>query len=84
MAEYFDITEVDLERTAQRLADIFGGPLEGAVMGRTRLRDAVVEHLRCSELEGERVVDTMVGRGFLTLEHRPDGSECWLITAGNR
>jgi hypothetical protein len=46
-------------------------------MGRTLLRDAVVEHLGCSQLAGEQIIDTMVGRGFLAQERLESGLVIW-------
>jgi hypothetical protein len=42
----------------------------GSLAGRTAFRDAVVEVLRCSELEAELIVDTLVARGFLVWSNR--------------
>jgi hypothetical protein len=46
----------------------------GYLDGRTALRDAVVEELRCSELEAEEIVDTLVARGFAHYEGNPAAS----------
>jgi hypothetical protein len=72
----FDVEEVDLASLAAALQGALGdSPLEGYVRGRTVLRDAVAEHLGCSEAEAERLVETMVGRGFLRFEGDPASAE---------
>lgn len=40
--------------------------------GKTALRDLVVSHLRCSELEAEQIVDTLVSRGFVQFQSSPE------------
>lgn len=51
-------------RLAQLEADSLSN-LEGYLEGKTRLRDAVVRELDCSQLEAEQVVDTLAARGFV-------------------
>lgn len=75
----FDPESTDLAALAAHLSQAVGAATAGAVVGRTRLRDEVVRHLGCSQLEGERMVDTMVGRGFLLLRKGQDGMEYWAI-----
>lgn len=65
----FDPEEIDLAVLARELVAVLReSSLEGYVVGRTRLRDAVAGTLRCSQLDAERLVDTMVGRGFLRFD----------------
>jgi hypothetical protein len=75
----FNPEAVDLAALARVLEEACGEAPVGAVMGRTRLRDGVVQHLGCSQLEGEQIVDTMVGRGFLAQEHLENGLVVWHI-----
>jgi hypothetical protein len=77
--ERFDPEQIDLAALASHLRAAIGPQAAGNIIGRTSLRDAVAEHLACSQLEAERIVDTMVGRGFLTLSRGDDGQECWEI-----
>lgn len=49
-------------------------------MGRTRLRDEVTRHLGCSLLMGERLVDTMIGRGFIRQGVHQDGWVDWVVS----
>lgn len=77
----FDPEAVDLRVLAQKLASDLGSVVTGAVVGRTRLRDAVVRDLACSLLEAEQVVDTMVGRGFLRMEEPASGLIWWRIVS---
>lgn len=61
-----DPETVDLAALAQALDRLVPAPQrEGDVVGRTALRDAVAAHLACSDALAERIVDTMVARGFL-------------------
>lgn len=77
----FDPESVDLAALAAHLNQFVGAATAGAVAGRTRLRDEVVRHLGCSQLEGERIVDTMVGRRFLLQKKEQDGREYWTTNA---
>lgn len=64
-----DPETVDLAAVARALDAAVPAPQrEGVVVGRTALRDATARHLGCSDAMAERLVDTMVARGFLTFE----------------
>lgn len=66
------IEEVDLAVLADDLVGVLGGHmLEGFVRGRTVLRDVTIAVLACSELEAETLVETMIGRGFLSFSGDP-------------
>jgi hypothetical protein len=76
--------DVDLADLADALKRIFANqPPIGYLLGRTALRDAVVDHLSCSQLEAEQLIDTMVSRGFLKYRGAPaeqiDDLGPWLI-----
>lgn len=72
--EELDLLELrDLLRGHQ---DELGGDLDGL----TRMRDLVAEHLGCSMLQAEELVDTLVARGFARLERDPEGRDGWLLT----
>jgi hypothetical protein len=78
-----NIEEIDLASLGDALQRAFDtyAPT-GFVRGRTMLRDAVVEHLGCSEPEAERLVDTMVSLGFLKFDGDPTSaadSAVWII-----
>lgn len=61
--------DIDLNELALKLAGRFRGAApSGYVRGKGDLRAAVVEMLRCSDLEAEQLVDTMEGRGLLRYE----------------
>ncbi len=75
----FDPETIDLQLMADQLCAALGQAVEGAVVGRTRLRDEVVRQVGCSQLEGELLVDTMVGRGFLVLQQAETASAHWMI-----
>jgi myo-inositol catabolism protein IolC len=75
----FDPEQVDLAALAERVAARLGvEPVEGYVMGRTLLRDAVADELSCSLLAAEQLVDTMVEREFFRFERRPDSPGAWV------
>jgi hypothetical protein len=67
-----DPEAVDLAALAERLIrQAPSSPISGYLVGKTWFRDAVVSDLGCSELEAERIVDTLVNRGFLTYSGDP-------------
>jgi hypothetical protein len=58
--------EIDLAALAERLArQSPSSPIGGYLVGKTWFRNAVLADLGCSQLEAERIVDTLVARGFL-------------------
>lgn len=79
-----NIEEIDLAVVSSALERMFvGSPPEGYVRGRTAIRDALAQHLRCDEAEAERLVETMLGRGFLRFNGDPgiaaESGEIWII-----
>jgi hypothetical protein len=75
-----DIASLDIDDLLGYLAGTFSrAPAEGAVVGRTALRNAVAAHLACSELEAEELVDTLVLRGSLRLITTPEGRALWHV-----
>lgn len=79
MSQDIDPEGIDLAVLIGVLRRICGESVAGAVIGRTRLRDEVARHLGCSLLMGERVVDTMIARGFIRQEVHSDGWVYWAI-----
>jgi predicted DNA-binding transcriptional regulator len=71
--------DVDLEVLKEVLRGLCSSSVVGAVIGRTRLRDEVTRHLGCSLLMAERLVDTMIGQGFIRQEVHPDGWVYWVV-----
>jgi hypothetical protein len=65
---------IDLLTLSQRLrrSDASMPKLEGYLEGKTMLRDRLLSLLACSELEAERLIDTLEARGFLRF-HGSDG-----------
>lgn len=64
-----DPENIDLSELAGQLAARFRGAApSGYVRGKGELRAAVVAIFNCSELEAERLVDTMESRGLLRYE----------------
>ena len=76
-----DTENIDLAEVAAHLRTACGPLVEGAMIGRTLLRDAVVARLECSELEGENLIETMIGCGFLVWREESDGLAGWAIPA---
>ena len=77
MENNFDPKSVDLALVRGVLEKQCGAFVEGEVVGRTRLRDEVARHLFCSVLDAERIVDTMINRGFLRKITRDNGQTGW-------
>lgn len=78
----FNVEEIDLAELAAAVAQRCDAvALEGFVVGKTLLRDAVLSILACSELEAEQLVDTLVARGYLRFEADPGalGTGMWRI-----
>jgi hypothetical protein len=78
-----DLEQIDLALLTAELERRVSGPsLAGWVRGRTKVRDAVVEKLACSELEAEQLVDMLIGRRFLRFSGDPasaQGGGLWTI-----
>lgn len=78
------LDDIDLAKLALALKRQFAAsPPQGYVLGRSIFRDAIVERLQCSELEGENLVDTLVSLGYLCFKGSPeaiDNLEPWAIT----
>lgn len=70
----FDPTSVDLQRLSTSLQRLLKSPVVPGSMleGKTVLREATMSLLRCSELEAENVVDTLVARGFAQFREHPE------------
>lgn len=81
MANQLDVESVDLAQLAQSLRKVGSEALVGEVVGRTVMRDMVVDLLGCSELEAENLVETMIGRGIIVrrADERGDGVVEWQI-----
>ena len=77
-----DPERIDLARLAHHLAVEFDGSVEGYVVGRTRLRDAVAAHEQCSVLQAEELVDTLILRGLVEFSGDPGSAGApgaWII-----
>jgi hypothetical protein len=75
----FNPEDVDLAKMVTVLQQHCGPSVSGPVVGRTLLRDELVRQLGCSQLQGEFVVDTMIGRGFLVRRERPGHPDEWVV-----
>jgi len=73
---------IDLEQLTRSLFDRVPS-LEGYVIGRTSVRDAVVDIAGCSEERAEEIVELLQGEGFLRFEGNPaklsDRPERWVL-----
>lgn len=75
-----NVEEVDLAAVTERIRRRTGGELlQPELAGRTTMRDMVADDLRCSLLEAETIVDTLVARGFVRSTHDSDGRALWRI-----
>lgn len=65
-----DPETVDLLALVRALRDELGAPtlMLGYVNGKSLFRDRTVRQLSCSQLEAERIVDTLITRGFARFE----------------
>jgi hypothetical protein len=79
VAKTLDPESVDLAKVVELLHRSLGASVAGAVVGRTLMRDVVVRHFDCSELEAERLVDTLVARKFVQRREDEGGRVEWLI-----
>jgi len=76
-----DVEQIDLAELLEVLR-ARETELAGALDGRSQMRDIVAEHLGCSMLEAEDLVDTLVARGFARLERDEEGREGWRLAMG--
>jgi hypothetical protein len=76
-----DVEGVDLAALVSVIRAQFDSAIPGGVLGRTLMRDIVAEHLDCSALEAEQLVDTMVARALVRLERDIEGRETWRLQA---
>ncbi|HEX3595064.1 MAG TPA: hypothetical protein VHU80_08185 [Polyangiaceae bacterium] len=83
MPTRFDPELVDLAEVTERLRVLCGSVVEGSIVGRTRLRDAALAELGCSELESEELVDTLIVRGFVIRRVTLGGEVEWVVGRGS-
>jgi hypothetical protein len=76
--EHFDPESIDLAELTGELRDACGHTIEDVVIGKTLLRDEVVDRFHCSLLEAEQLVDTLIARAFVRQTKQSDGRE-WLV-----
>jgi hypothetical protein len=69
-----DAESVDLLELSQWLENhpTLPSALGGFLEGKTRLREAVMVKLSCSELEAEQITDTLAARGFVSFRGTDD------------
>lgn len=64
--------DIDLAETTEQLgARLSVRSLVGYLEGKTRVRDALIELLQCSELEAENIVDTLIAQGYMRFAGDP-------------
>jgi hypothetical protein len=68
-----DIERIDLAEVAAVIRRHIppGDPPVGYLRGRSYFRDVLVHELRCSDVEAERLVDTLEMHGYLRFEGDP-------------
>jgi hypothetical protein len=67
--------EVDLAVLSRMIAEQLTRRMpQGFLPGKTAMRDIVAAALGCSELEAERIVDTLVSRGLVQFVELEGGS----------
>jgi hypothetical protein len=68
-----DIERIDLAEVAALIRRHIppGDPPVGYLRGRSYFRDVLVSELRCSDVEAERLVDTLEMHGYLRFEGDP-------------
>lgn len=71
--------DVDLHDVAEKIRATCGSLVEGAVTGRQRLKDLVGEHLGCSALQAEALLDAMVAGKFIVARSDLSGHVEWSI-----
>jgi hypothetical protein len=62
--------DIDLAAMTRTLQKSVRAPWASYIVGKSALRDAVAETLRCSLAEAEQVVDTLEARGFVRFDTR--------------
>jgi hypothetical protein len=68
----------DPDDLARTLARVFAeAPPTGFIIGRTSVRNVVVEVLGCSQLDADEIVDTLILRGKLVFVKSPDKVGSW-------
>ncbi len=73
---------IDLRRVARLLENRFHErPPRGAVMGKTEMRDAIVDATSCSLLNAEQLVDQLERLGYIRLVGERMRPPRWRITA---
>jgi hypothetical protein len=79
------VEEIDLAALSRAIRVRLGHEVAaGYLRGRTAIRDAIVEELRCSEYEAEQLVETLELNGFVRFPHYADdthplGRRVWHI-----
>ncbi len=67
------IDDVDLQSLARELRRGYGRHLFASYLrGKTLMRDAVEEHLGCSDYEAEELVETLEMMGYVRFPHLGD------------
>jgi hypothetical protein len=67
------VEEIDLAALSAAVRRRLGPTLEASYLrGRTAIRDAITDALRCSEYQAEDLVDTLELQGFVRFPHLPD------------
>ncbi len=82
------VEDIDLVKLTMTLRGRYGRHLYASYLrGKTLLRDAVVEELRCSVYEAEQLVETLELMGYVRFPHLDDDTHpltrhSWVIAEG--
>ena len=84
------VEEIDLSQLARHLRRRYGRHLYASYLrGKTLIRDALIDHLRCSEYEAEELVETLELMGYVRFPHLADDTHpltrhAWIIEEQQR
>lgn len=69
------VEEIDLAQLAAAIRRRYGRHLYASYLrGKTLMRDAVIEQLRCSDFEAEDLVETLELMGYVRFPHLADAT----------
>lgn len=82
------VEDIDLAQLADAVRRSYGRHLVASYLrGKTLIRDAIAEHLGCSEFESEELVETLELQGYIRFPHleddtHPSDRHAWVIGGG--
>ncbi|HYG67398.1 MAG TPA: hypothetical protein VD838_07050 [Anaeromyxobacteraceae bacterium] len=82
-----DLEDIDLSELAERIRRHIPPtePPVGYLRGRSYFRDVIAHELQCSDVDAERLVDTLENNGYLRFEGDPSqrsrAESRWVVTS---